>query len=437
MPDLYSLFKEHILNRQSSAEEVLDKTGFNCLVISSGQPFTYFADDNEAPFHTIPHFNHWCPLEGPHHFLIIRPGKRISLYRYSPEDFWYEQKPLGDPFWVPFFDIREFSSLELLQESLEGLGKVAYIGNELEVVGNKGWALNPDSLTKHLDWTRSFKSNYEVHCILEAQKLGANGHRASREAFLSGASELEIHHAFVRAVGCTDDDLPYTTIVALNEKGATLHYHGKRPQIHNGSVLLIDAGAKWNGYASDITRTHISPSCHERFQSLLKGMERIQQDLCQSLKPGMQYANFHQEAHAKIAQLLVEQNLINCGIEEALEKGYTMPFFPHGLGHHLGLQVHDVAGKQLTPQGDVAPQPLEHPYLRTTRMIEEGHVFTVEPGLYFIPMLLRKYREDDNTNIFNWKLIDELTPYGGIRIEDNVLITKSGHRNLTRELLPH
>lgn len=70
-------------------------------------------------------------------------------------------------------------------------------------------------------------------------------------------------------------------------------------------------------------------------------------------------------------------------------------------------------------------------------MIEEGHVFTVEPGLYFIPMLLRKYRENGSASIFNWKLIDELTPFGGIRIEDNVLITKSGHRNLTREHLPH
>ena len=437
MADLNSLFREHTQIRQSSAEAVLDKTKFDCLVISSGQPFTYFADDNDAPFHTVPHFNHWCPLEGAHHFLIIRPGQKISLYRYSPEDFWYEQKPLGDPFWLPFFDIQEFSTLETLKESLKDLGKVAYLGNEFDLLRDKGWTMNPEPLTKHLDWTRSFKSNYEIQCILEAQKLGACGHRASREAFLSGASELEIHHAFVRAVGCTDDDLPYTTIVALNEKGATLHYHGKRPQIHKGSVLLLDAGAKWNGYASDITRTHATPSCHERFQSLLKGMEKIQQDLCESLKPGMHYADFHQDAHVRIGQLLVEQNLLNCSADEVHGKGYTMPFFPHGLGHHLGLQVHDVAGKQLSPQGDAAPQPAGHPYLRTTRMIEEGHVFTVEPGLYFIPMLLRKYRENGSASIFNWKLIDELTPFGGIRIEDNVLITKSGHRNLTREHLPH
>lgn len=437
MATINTLFQEHIQVRQSSAEEALAETGFDCLVISSGKPFTYFSDDNDAPFHTVPHFNHWCPMEGPHHFLIIRPNKKISLYRYSPEDFWYEQSMLGDPFWIPCFDIKEFSTLQALMQAMNNLGNVAYIGNESDLISDKGWAINPEPLTKHLDWTRSYKSNYEIHCLIEAQKLGATGHRAASEAFLSGASELEIHHAFVRAVRCTDEDLPYTTIVALNEKGATLHYHGKRSQIHKGSVLLIDAGAKYYGYASDITRTHSAPSCHEHFRSLLKGMEKIQQDLCQTLNPGMHYASFHQDAHTRICQLLIEQDLLHCSIDEGCTKGYTMPFFPHGLGHHLGLQVHDVAGKQLSPQGDTAPQPSNHPYLRTNRIIEQGHVFTVEPGLYFIPMLLRKYRQNGSAASFNWKLIDELTPFGGIRIEDNVLITKSGHRNLTREHLPN
>ena len=123
-------------------------------------------------------------------------------------------------------------------------------------------------------------------------------------------------------------------------------------------------------------------------------------------------------------------------VDEAVAKGYTQTFFPHGLGHHLGLQVHDVGGHLKDASGNEAPPPSQYPYLRNTRTIEERHVFTVEPGLYFIEMLLRPFREE-NHGAFAWKLIDELSPLGGIRIEDNIVVTQDGHRNLTRTYLPH
>ena len=131
-----------------------------------------------------------------------------------------------------------------------------------------------------------------------------------------------------------------------------------------------------------------------------------------------------------------EADILRATPEEAVEKGLSRAFFPHGLGHHLGIQVHDVAGKQGAPDGTPAPPPMQHPTLRTTRTIEADQVFTVEPGLYFIPMLLRPFRENEHQASFNWTLIDELTPCGGIRIEDNLLVTASGHRNLTRPHLP-
>ncbi len=96
-----------------------------------------------------------------------------------------------------------------------------------------------------------------------------------------------------------------------------------------------------------------------------------------------------------------------------------------------------MAGKQLGPDGEFKPSPAEHPFLRTTRVIDEGQVFTVEPGLYFIPMLLRPFRNGEHAAQFDWKQIDELTPLGGIRIEDNLLVTATGHRNLTRAQLPN
>ncbi|HET8901739.1 MAG TPA: Xaa-Pro dipeptidase [Holophagaceae bacterium] len=442
MSDLTQLFRDHLAKRQTDAEESLARTGFSALVISSGAPHTYFADDQDAPFRAVPHFTHWCPMAGPHHVVVARAGKKPLLVRYAPEDFWYEQAPLaeawgGTPFWAEGFDLVEAGSLDAVWEAVGALPGGAYIGSETDRAEAAGLAANPGKLTKHLDWLRSTKTPYEIACLEEATRLGALGHKAAKEAFLAGASELEIHQAFVRAVGSVDADLPYGTIVGLNEKGAILHYEGKRPHVRKGATLLLDAGAKHLGYGSDITRTHAAPHCDERFAALIAGMEKLQLGLCATVKPGLHYGAFHQNAHQRVAELLKENGILKGSAEEAVDKGWSRAFFPHGLGHHLGIQVHDVAGKQVGPDGEYAAPPPEHPFLRTTRIIEEGQVFTVEPGLYFIPMLLKPLRANGAAAAFDWKLIDELTPFGGIRIEDNLVVTATGSRNLTRERLPH
>lgn len=438
---LKALFLEHLATRRAKAEEALAHAGYEALVVGSGEHHTYFSDDQDAPFRTVPHFAHWCPLQGPHHLLVIRPGQKPRLIRYAPEDFWYEQASLetlwsGTPFWTEGFEVVEAATPEAVWEQVGTLTKGAFIGTDLAGAEKAGLTANPDKLTKHLDWTRSFKTPYEVACLEQATEAAARGHQAARAAFLAGASELEIHHAYVQAVGCVDHELPYGTIVALDEKGAILHYEGKR-KVRNGRVLLIDAGAKVHGYGSDITRTWAAPACDDRFKAILAGMEKLQLELCEEVKPGLHYGELHKRGHLKIAALLHDAGILKVGAEEAVETGLSKPFFPHGLGHHLGIQVHDVAGKQLGPDGEFKPSPAEHPFLRTTRVIEAGQVFTVEPGLYFIPMLLRPFRTGEHAAKFDWTLIDALTPLGGIRIEDNLLVTPTGHRNLTRPHLPN
>ncbi len=134
--------------------------------------------------------------------------------------------------------------------------------------------------------------------------------------------------------------------------------------------------------------------------------------------------------------LLSETGVFRVSGEEAFARGLTHPFLPHGLGHFLGIQVHDVAGRQIDREGTIAPPPEGHPALRITRVIEERMLFTIEPGLYFIPMLLEPYRTGPNRDAFDWALVDRLIPSGGIRIEDNLLIGRDENRNLTREFLP-
>jgi Xaa-Pro dipeptidase len=434
--DLQALFLDHLKVRLAFAEKALAATGHDALVISSGAPFTYFADDQEAPFHAIPHFRHYCPLEGPHHVLKISPGRKPQLIRYAPEDFWYEKLPLGTPFWADGFEITEAPTLDAVWEQVGQPERTAYIGNETDRATTAGLELNPPSLTTYLDWGRSTKTPYEIQSMEEATELGAKGHAAGRRAFLAGASELEIHHAFVQAVGCLDHQLAFSSITALEPKGATLHYENKR-SYRNGKVLLLDCGARVRDYASDITRTTVAPGCDARFSDLLKGLETLQQHACAALKPGIPFGDIHHLALLELGALLQSADILRSSPEEALQRGLLRPFMPHGLGHHLGIMVHDVAGRLSAPDGAVQPPPPEHPTLRTTRTLEPGHVLTVEPGLYFIPMLLRPFLEGEHTSRFNWKLIDALIPFGGMRIEDNVLVTDTGNRNLTRAYLPN
>jgi Xaa-Pro dipeptidase len=435
MDDLAALFSAHVGRLQAETEKALAATGHDSLVIGSGAPHTYFADDQDAPFRPVPHFAHWCPLGGPHHLLHVVPGRKPRLIRHAPEDYWYEQGGVTEGFWLGSLALEEHGSADAVWQALGQPPKAAYVGNEPARAEAAGLAANPKPLTARLDWVRSYKDAYEVRSLEEATAAGARGHRAAREAFAAGASELEIHQAFCRAVESTEAALPYGTIVATDEKCATLHYESKR-RAKGGRVLLLDAGAQCRGYACDITRTTPGKGCDSRFAELVESVDAIEQDLVRAATPGRPYLEVHLQAHAAVARALADAGLLRVSAEDAFARGLTHPFFPHGVGHHLGIQVHDVAGRQQDASGGEAKPPREHPYLRNTRTIEPGHVFTIEPGVYFIPMLLRKFRSGPEAAAFDWTAIDELSPLGGVRVEDNVLVTADGPRNLTREKLP-
>ena len=142
--------------------------------------------------------------------------------------------------------------------------------------------------------------------------------------------------------------------------------------------------------------------------------------------PGVDYLDIHRRAHQGLAALLSASGLVSGLDDDAMvAEGVTRAFFPHGIGHFLGVQVHDVAGKPV-------PAPEDAPFLRLTRTLAPGMVVTIEPGLYFIPSLLEPLLQGPLGRHLNTALIDELRGCGGIRIEDNVVVTETGARNLTR-----
>ena len=134
-----------------------------------------------------------------------------------------------------------------------------------------------------------------------------------------------------------------------------------------------------------------------------------------------------------LAEVLVDAELATGDSETLLETGVTSAFFPHGLGHLLGVQVHDVGGHQADESGTIIDPPSGHPFLRLTRVLEEDMVLTIEPGLYIIDMLLDNLRGTPAESHVNWDMVDWLRPYGGIRIEDDIRVMANGQENLTRD----
>jgi Xaa-Pro dipeptidase len=229
------------------------------------------------------------------------------------------------------------------------------------------------------------------------------------------------------------NDLPYSNIIALNEHGAVLHYtdRDRRPPADRRS-LLIDAGAAHAGYACDITRTHAADDASE-FQALVDAVDAAQQRMCAQVRAGFDYRRLHLDAHLALAGVLRDFGILRTSAEAAVASGVSSAFFPHGIGHGIGLQVHEVAGFAATDGGGTIDKPAGHPYLRLTRVLEPGMVVTIEPGLYFIDMLLAKLREDGHGDAVDWARVDAFRPFGGIRIEDDVVCTDGEPENLTRD----
>ena len=213
----------------------------------------------------------------------------------------------------------------------------------------------------------------------------------------NGGSEFDIQLAYLAAVQQGENEVPYGNIIALNENAAILHYtvlSRQKPAQHHS--FLIDAGASFHGYAADITRTYSARD--DEFQALINSMNAVQLALVDTLKPGIKYTEVHLKSHELIAQVLADFDFVQLTPEAIVASGISRTFYPHGIGHHLGLQVHDVGGFMADERGTHVAAPDEHPFLRCTRLIEPRQVFTIEPGLYFIDSLLADLKATEQAN---------------------------------------
>ena len=434
--DLKRSYGGHVANLQRAYERALADAGLDAVVLHSGalHPRSSF-DYQFWSLRPTPHFQHWLPLAAPECALLVRAGQRPRLIWLRERNFWENPAPPDSDHWQSQFEIVYVEEAADARAHLFPSGRLAFLGEDERRAAS--WRLadqmNPPELVKALDRLRVIKSEYEILCLDEANRRAAAGHHAVSAAFRDGdRSELDLHLLYLQTTAQDDPETPYKNIVALGAHAATLHHisYDKQAQHRPAESLLLDAGAVYQGYCSDITRTFVkgSGAAQSTFAELVARVEGMQQRLCGEIAVGQPYERLHERAHEEVGAILAGAGVAKMSADEAVASGVTRAFFPHGLGHSLGLQCHDVGCAEIKPKAS-------NPFLRNTMTIAPGQVFTIEPGIYFIELLLGPLRASEPR--IDWKLVDALQPLGGVRIEDDLhVLAGAPAQNLTRAHLP-
>lgn len=265
--------------------------------------------------------------------------------------------------------------------------------------------------------------------------------RATRAAFAAvmpflreGVSEREAQIELeAEAFRHGAEAMAYDTIIGGGVNSAVLHFPPSARRFHSGELVLIDAGAQCLGYAADVTRTYAIGGRLDPAQQELHAIVRTAQlAATERCRAGIEWRDVHLTAALAIAEGLTGFGLLRGDPESLVDSGAVWLFFPHGIGHLLGLGVRDAGG---TPLPDRRDDPKPYPNLRIDLPLEPGMVVTVEPGVYFVPALLgdREQRRRHRREV-DWDRVETMLEFGGIRIEDDLLITESGHENLTADV---
>lgn len=421
------------------------------VLIAAGVPIPIEGTDQFHDFHAHPEFQY---LTG-----IAEPGAALA---WEADEGWTLFTPslsIEDLVWMsPPPSAEEQADRTAISRTLDFSNLSSWLaerrGQPLALLGNRdierrgaeygveNWsALEPtvdedstERLGRALAERRRAKDALEMDRMRRAVDAALAGHVRAQQVARAGLTErevqIEMEAEFFRLGG---DRTAYGSIVGSGPNSAILHGTPGHRVLGEGELVLIDAGAEVDGYASDVTRTFpVSPTFTGLQRDLYNVVLTAQQDAIAKAAPGIEYKQLHLDASATIAQGLADAGILRGTPSELVNADAHALFFSHGLGHMLGLATHDCAGYL---EGRVPEDRFGLAYLRADLPLEPGYVLTIEPGVYFVPALLtdparrERYRE-----MVNWEMVDDLLDFGGIRIEDDILITPDGCEVLSSAL---
>ena len=421
------------------------------VLIPASLPIPIDGTDQFHEFHAHPEFQYLSGVAEPGAALAFQPERGWTLFApsLSVEDLvWMSAPPSAEELEGATGVERSVDRSELggWLESQRGQPLALLGSRDIEQRGPEygvdAWSAletdvdenATDRLGRALAEIRRAKDAAELDRITRAVNAAMAGHLAAQRLTRHGLSEralqIEMEAEFFRNGGART---AYGSIVGSGPNSAILHGTPGERIMSDGELVLIDAGAEIEGYASDVTRTFpvsaaFTPIQRELYDIVLAA----QQEAIDAAAPGVEYKSLHLRAATTISQGLVDAGILRGAADELVDNDAHALFFPHGLGHMLGLSTHDCGGYL---EGRVPEDRFGLAYLRADLPLEPGYVVTIEPGIYFVPALLtdperrKRYRE-----MVNWEIVDTLLDFGGIRIEDDIQITPDGCDNLSGAL---
>ncbi|MCP4901754.1 MAG: aminopeptidase P family protein [bacterium] len=407
--------------------------------------------DNHFPLRQDSHFLYYVGVNQPDLALLILPDGSETLYGNQPtlDDFvWCGVLPsmeehgrdAGVSATCPLSDLRDHVSA-LAKGGTEirflppySAHRQLWLANLLDQPVNAVADGASAALVQAVVDQRSLKTSDEIAQIEEALGVTAQMYRSALAAAKPGATELEIVSALRMPATQLGRDLAFQPIVSV--RGEILHNTGYSNRLAEGDLLLIDSGAEsMMQYASDITRTFpVSATYSDTQREIYTVVLNAQKAAIEAVSPEMTNREVHMVGVRTLADGLKDVGLMKGDVDEAVAAGAHALFMPHGIGHMMGLDVHDmedlgdVVGY---PEGEERSKQFGLGFLRLAKRLEPGFVITIEPGVYFNPALVDRWQEDGlHRDFIAYDKLEAYTGFGGIRIEDDVLVTENGHRVL-------
>lgn len=426
-------------DRRSRAAHTWDLTR-GAVIVASGLPIPIAGTDGFHPFHSHPEFTHLAGEALPGAVLAFDPGDGWTLF--APVASLEDRVWSGDS--RPLKDLAEASGLDRVVPTANlATWLEARRGEPIAIAGNHDFLRHPgaygatnwqeleieidvelsERLSTAISEARRTKLPDEVQRMRSAVAASAPGHFAAMHLARAGMSErqlqVEIEAAFFRNGG---ERTAYGSIVGSGPNAAVLHIAPGTRRLRGGDLVLVDAASEYRSYGADITRTFPVNRAFDGIQrDVYQLVLEVQETAIASVRPGIEYKELHMAASRQIADGLATLGILRGNPDDLVERDAHALFFPHGLGHMLGLATHDSGG---CLAGRTPSDRFGLKWLRADLPLAEGYVVTIEPGIYFIPAIIEdQVRREAYADAVDWACVDALAGFGGVRIEDDVLVT--------------